>query len=244
MGRVPQRDPARPGAQWCRGAWPLSKGRRLEGTPTAPPTHSLAHPTGPMTGGDTHSPSHPRPHPPHSTNDKRGHCTAPPMPQPRPPRHPPLATPSRSEPGRTRQRDQDEGWGPIRLPWTSVSASLCSVLSPIKWGSHGCAPQRAILGVTELRPAKQADRHLHTVSAMERQRLSPWKGNTSVGSGLPLGPCGPMSWWASLASAALPRQGGVMILYNKNSKPNGTTTATPVCKDSEGSDSCSRDAEV
>ena len=71
---------------------------------------------GPTAGGDTHSPAHLRPHPPHSTNDRRGHCTAPPMPQPRPPLYPPLATPSRREPGRTRQRDQDEGWGPIRLP--------------------------------------------------------------------------------------------------------------------------------
>lgn len=62
----------------------------------------------------------------------------------------------------------------------------------------------AILGVTELRPAEQADRHLHTVSAVERQRLSPWKGNTSVGGGLQLGSHGPMSQWAPLALAALP----------------------------------------
>lgn len=62
----------------------------------------------------------------------------------------------------------------------------------------------AILGVTELTPAKQADRHLHTVSAVERQRLSPWKGNTSVGGGLQLGPRGPMPQWAPLALAALP----------------------------------------
>lgn len=34
--------------------------------------------------------------------------------------------------------------------------------------------------------------------------MSPWKGNTSVGGGLQLGPHGPMPQWAPLALAALP----------------------------------------
>lgn len=137
-------------------------GRRAH--PTAPPT-----PTAPMTGGDTPTaPAHPQPPPTPTAPTQEGHH-APPHPQPLPPPRPHWPHLAQEEPERRGQRDQDEGRSHHAPFLTScvtfgqcVSFSVLSFVS-CKWGSHG-APS-AILGVTELTPAKQADRHLHTVSA-------------------------------------------------------------------------------
>ena len=80
------RAPKRPRETWssvCRGAWPLSRGRghcqRADGWRGHPQPRP---PTGPMTGRDIPQPRPPTALPTHSTNDRRGHRTAPPTPPP------------------------------------------------------------------------------------------------------------------------------------------------------------------
>ena len=122
----------------------------------------------------------------------------------------------------------------------------------MKRGSHGCARQRAVLGVAEPRPATQADLRPRTVRAWRGTvgppgRAAPtwevacsWNPTARCPGGHPrLGRPVPAPRLQRLETR--PGREVLCALYNKNSKPNRTTTTTPGWKGGGGQDSCSRE---